>query len=302
VDWSAITPGGREQLIRASVAVKGRGITIYEAVYTDKTYNSLQAHKEFLDELKQVLPEDCKPIIVTDAGFSVPWFTLVRSYGWDFVGRVRNTSHCQMAGEIQWKACVDLYDKANGKARYVGEGLLTKKSKFICNFHLVKKAKKGRVKTNLWKKRSKRTNSLRSERMERDPWLIVTSMQGGQIIADKVIAIYSSRMQIEEAFRDLKNEQWGFGFSHTRTKDTKRLEILVLIGAFANLICWLLGVAAKNKKAHYQFQANTIKSRDVLSVINVGLKIIFQDMIQFTKGELIFSLGTIRNLIMAGLP
>jgi hypothetical protein len=101
VDWSAITPGGREQLIRATVAVKGRGITIYEAVYTDKTYNSLQAHKEFLDGLTQVLPKDSKPVIVTDAGFSVPWFRLVKSYGWDFVGRMRNTSHCQLAGE--WK-------------------------------------------------------------------------------------------------------------------------------------------------------------------------------------------------------
>jgi hypothetical protein len=299
VDWSAVTPGGREQLIRASVAVKGRGITIYEAVYTDKTYNSPKAHKEFLDGLKQVLPEGCVPIIVSDAGFRVPWFKLVKSYGWNFVGRVRTPSHCQIGDETEWTACTDFFPKANGKACYLGEGLLTIKSKFRCGFYLIKKPKKGRVKMNLWKKRSKRTNSLRSERTERDPWLIVTSLQGGQEIADKVIAIYASRMQIEEAFRDLKNDKWGFGLSHTRTKDTKRLEILVLIAAFANLVCWLLGVAAKNKKAHYQFQANTVKTRDVLSVINLGLKIIFQENLRFTKGELIFSIGTIRNLIAA---
>jgi len=39
VDWSATTPGGRHQLIRASVASQGRTLTIFEAIYTDKTYN-----------------------------------------------------------------------------------------------------------------------------------------------------------------------------------------------------------------------------------------------------------------------
>jgi len=70
VDWSAATPGGKHQLIRVSVASQGRALTIFEAICTDKTYNCKTAHQVFLAQLKFVLPQNCKPIIVTDADFT----------------------------------------------------------------------------------------------------------------------------------------------------------------------------------------------------------------------------------------
>jgi len=48
-----------------------------------------------MTKLKMMLPKSCKPIIVTDAGFRIPWFQLVESLGWDFIGRVRNRTFCK---------------------------------------------------------------------------------------------------------------------------------------------------------------------------------------------------------------
>jgi hypothetical protein len=41
-----------------------------------------------------------KPIIVTDAGFKVPWFRQILKLGWDFVGRTRqpNTFSLKIKG------------------------------------------------------------------------------------------------------------------------------------------------------------------------------------------------------------
>jgi hypothetical protein len=36
-----------------------------------------------------MLPKRCRPVIVTDAGFKVPWFKEISALGWHFIGRVR---------------------------------------------------------------------------------------------------------------------------------------------------------------------------------------------------------------------
>ena len=37
-----------------------------------------------------MLPANCCPCILSDAGFKNPWFKAVASLGWDYVGRIRN--------------------------------------------------------------------------------------------------------------------------------------------------------------------------------------------------------------------
>ena len=87
IDWSGLTPCGEFHLLRAAVPVKGRAMTIYEQSFRECEYMKQSVHKDFLITLKSILPSDCKPIIVTDAGFRNPWFKLVLKFGWDFVGR-----------------------------------------------------------------------------------------------------------------------------------------------------------------------------------------------------------------------
>jgi hypothetical protein len=95
VDWSDLDPRKQHFLFRASIAVEGRSLTLYEKVYGIDEKEKLAIHKDFMLALKAMLPPSCKPIIASDAGFRVPWFELVESLGWDFVGRVRNKTMCK---------------------------------------------------------------------------------------------------------------------------------------------------------------------------------------------------------------
>jgi hypothetical protein len=77
-------------MLQAAMPVGGRATFLYKRVFPFERYNSPGAHRDFLRALRAVLPPDCRPIISTDAGFRGPWFRDVESYGWDWVGRIRD--------------------------------------------------------------------------------------------------------------------------------------------------------------------------------------------------------------------
>ena len=81
-------------------------------------------------------------------------------------------------------------------------------------------------------------------------------------------------MQIEEDFRDIKSHKFGFGLRYSMSKSAKRIEVLLLIAALACLTCWLISISAIKNKLHLRFQSNTIKDRNVLSVIYLGCQLI----------------------------
>lgn len=60
--------------LRASIAIKGRSITLYERTFPLVLQGTQTAHNQFLNELHKVLPDNITPLIVTDAGFRNPWF------------------------------------------------------------------------------------------------------------------------------------------------------------------------------------------------------------------------------------
>ncbi len=82
--------------------------------------------------------------------------------------------------------------------------------------------------------------------------------------------MYAQRMQIEEAFRDLKNTNNGLSLRHCRSHQKGRLNIALLIAAITHFLLWLIGLVAKQKGVHYSYQANTIKHRNVLSTFSIG--------------------------------
>ena len=69
VDWSDLDACKRHFLLRASLAVEGRSVTLYEEVHTLKSKEKPRSHLNFLNTLKAMLALDCRPIIVSDAGF-----------------------------------------------------------------------------------------------------------------------------------------------------------------------------------------------------------------------------------------
>ena len=89
VDWSDLTPERNFAVLRATLPMGGRGLTIYEEAHDGKDYANARVQKTFLETLKGLLPPGIKPIIVSDAGFQTPWFKAVEKLGWDWVGRFR---------------------------------------------------------------------------------------------------------------------------------------------------------------------------------------------------------------------
>ena len=95
VDWSDVEPGKQHFLFRASLAVEDRSLTVLEQIYPVTQKEKPAVHTLFMTKLKSLLPPRCKPIIVSNPGFRVPWFRLIESLGWHYVGRVRNRTFCQ---------------------------------------------------------------------------------------------------------------------------------------------------------------------------------------------------------------
>lgn len=81
-------------------------------------------------------------------------------------------------------------------------------------------------------------------------------------------------MQIEEGIRDLKSSQYGFSFEKARSKGSQYNEILLLIAMLASFIAWITGWIGEKNKWHYQFQANSLKTKRVLSLFTLGCRII----------------------------
>lgn len=92
-------------------------------------------------------------------------------------------------------------------------------------------------------------------------------------------------MQIEEAFRDLKNERLGMGLAASRSKKQERIRVLLLIGALAEFVLRSLGQAARTQQLDRQYQSNTQRSRPVLSVISFGRQLARKALSVLGDGE-----------------
>lgn len=86
VDWSDLKADRSVQLIRASLALHGRSLSLLEQVYGAKQAATPRTHTRFLRQLKAIVGERACPIIVTDAGFRAPWFAAVEKLGWHWLG------------------------------------------------------------------------------------------------------------------------------------------------------------------------------------------------------------------------
>ena len=271
VDWSDLDDCKRHFLLRAAVAVKGRSFTLYEEVHTIQTKEKPQSHRHFLQTLKGMLAADCSPLIVSDAGFRVPWFQLVESLGWDWLGRVRNRTFVQLAGKDTWVPCKTLYPLATQTPQALGQACMAQSNPLACHLVLYNAPPKGRVQKNRLGHKARNARSRRYATSTHEPWLLATSLPACPHFAKQVVARYALRMQIEESFRDLKSSRFGLALEHHLTQHVERLQVLLLIAMLALMVAWLMGKAAELTGQQWHYQANTVRRRTVLSTIFIGL-------------------------------
>ena len=272
VDWSDFGLGREWLMLKAAVPVGGRAICIYQRVFPFARYNSPDAHREFLEELKVVVPSSCRPVIVTDAGFRGPWFRAVEANGWDWVGRIRNRIKYFNRKTGRWRYTDSLYPEATPVVRYLGRIALSRRHGYEFNLYLVRahKVRRGRPPY----RGPKDNNTTLYRYLHKAPWLLATSLPDGLRMGERVKALYAKRMQIEEAFRDLKCHRWGLGLRYALSHSAARLEVLLLIGALATLVHWISGLFAIETGQSRTFQANTERRRRVLSIVFLGQQIL----------------------------
>jgi len=298
VDWSDIVEQERLMLIRAALVMEGRAITLYESIYPLKKYNTPKTHRKFLKDLRAVLPEHCRPIIVTDAGFRGPWFKAVEAMGWAWLGRVRNCVKYRLHTRHQWRSTKDLYNRATSRICYLGKADLSVKRPYSCHLYLYKKRKQYRKAKRSVMHIAKHSNSDVFEMQQKEPWLLATNLSPEEYSAKKIVQLYGKRMQIEEAFRDLKSDKFGFGITLSRSKNVERLNILLLIAAIATVCLWWIGVLAQQQGWHRHFQANTVVERRVLSIPFLALQVIQREDYFIRLSDLDESLTLLANLIL----
>lgn len=296
VDWSDARNDRALQLLRASLVCDGRSVTIYEEVHPLSQFDNRRVRQRFLARLQSCLPLDSRPILVTDAGFRVPWYQQVEALGWDWVGRVRGQSFCRRGAAGRWERVGELYEHARTKPRPLGEVALTQKHAHPCRLHVVRRPRKGRAKTTIYGTPAAGTHSLACAARQREPWLLATSLNTAT--ARQVCDLYRQRMQIEGTFRDLKNLHWGLRLRTHRTRCAERLNILLLLATLATYVAWLAGTAAASLGLNRHYQANTVRRR-VLSTVYLGLQVLSHDPAQLTRAALLSAQRDLRAALQA---
>lgn len=270
VDWSDATPDRRWQLLRAALALKGRTLTLYEEIHPLEQLGNRRVQQGFLKQLQALLPPGCRPILLTDAGFQTPWFRAVEALGWSWVGRLHRKVRVRWPDERRWWRTDLVHALALTRPKTLGEVELTESDPMRAHLVIVRKSRRGRVKRTRYGHIARSKHSQKNAERERQPWLLATSCTLGTRTPKQLVALYSRRMPIEEAFRDVKSSQYGLGFGQTQSHQRERIANLLLLAALALVLLWLNGLATQQQGRAGDYQSNSRRRRS-LSIIHLGL-------------------------------
>jgi Transposase DDE domain len=270
VDWSDLHEDCRWQLLRAAVPVEGRSITILDMVFPESMKGSPIAERQLLQRLRALLPRSITPIFVTDAGFRAPWFRSVARFGWHYIGRLRHRTLLRIQ-DGEWFDNRRLLPQATARPRRFESVTMVANDPWHADLVLYKKPSAGRVRLNRHGTRSRSHTSLKSERRERAPWLLVASCALSSLSARQIVSIYRKRMQIEQSFRDLKCDRFGCAFYYSLTRKPERIAMLLLIHALATFVAWLAALSQTTTIALRQYGGVlSARARPHYSLLRVG--------------------------------
>jgi hypothetical protein len=259
IDWSDLKADQSLHLLRASVPVGGRSLTLYEEVHPQGKLGNRQVQHRFLQRVAQLLPASAEPIIVADSGFKVPFFREVERLGWRWVGRVRGRDYIKL--KWRWRSCKRLFEEATTTPSCLGTGQWVRSNPLRALFVLVRRPKQGRRAKTAAGKRARSKKSQQAARSAREPWLLVASTRFADWPAKRLVRVYRQRMQIELSFRDMKSEHFGEGLERSASSGSGRFTVLVLIASLAAILLWLIGTAAERAGLHERLRPCSGKRR-----------------------------------------
>lgn len=266
VDWTQVA--GEFYALSATMPYEGRSLPLYHQVHPRRRYNSRKVHERFLEHLRAVLPPTCRPIIIADAGFRSPFFLACRMTGFDYVIRLRGNGKI-WRGRKQALKLTHLFAAAGAQPQCLGEWTPFDSGSGGITARIIVGARPARGA----RRRGKPSAYYRKQ--AREPWVLATSLT--TITAAQVVALYATRMRIEETFRDIKNPRFGWALSYSASRSAQRFAVLLLLASLALVAVLLVGAAAESAGVARSYQANTIKSRRVLSLFALG-RLVLRDL------------------------
>jgi len=282
IDW---TGGGSSAfyILCASLCFRGRALPLWSRTFPVKRKCSPKAEHEFLMDLIGLVPRHCCPILVSDAGFHTEWFDAVRSFGWDFIGRIRGRKKALRNDQLV--PIEELHALAGKRPKCLGLfHLRSRANKTPRPFRFVLSAKpkvKGRHRITSLGTKGRCTADRQRSAAAREPLLLVTSLSAQ---AKVIVATYRTRMQIEETFRDFKSHRYGWSLEDVRCRTPARVDVLLLVAALATVAMHMVGFAARQQELDRGLQANTERRRSVFStfflaklVVRRGLQAMIPD-------------------------
>jgi len=296
IDWSPLCADQSWQLLRAALPVGGRSLTLYEEVHPRTKLGNRRIQHQFLNQLAALIPTHCRPIVVADSGFRTPFYRYVeKTLQWHWVGRIRSRDFISFnAASDRWFSAKSLYAKATTKAKYVGQVDWVRRNPLTSGLVLIRQSKKKREDLSYSgaARRSKQSHS--HARREREPWLLVYSISLKGRTPKQLVALYRSRMQIEEGFRDHKATTYGLGLSQHRNISEKRRAVLCLLATLAHFVLWCVGTAGKETSEARQVRVNSSSKRAPYSVIFLARLLIDQKHFRLPDKDIIASLQKIK--------
>ncbi len=271
VDWSPLTDDQSQQLLRASLPVGGRTITLYEEVHPGKKLGNRTVRHQFLACLKQIVPSQVTPIVVADSGFRTPFFREVERLGWHWLGRIRNRDFIAFADQPdEWLPAKSLYAKATQKPKLLGSARWARSNPLQGQLVAFYRPAKGRKQLTVQKRPAKSKQSRQQAKREKEPWLLVVSPSLKAYSAVRVVNYYRTRMQIEEGFRDTKSKHYGLDLTRESRIQAERRANLLLIAALIIFALWLVGLSLKGSTTERQIRVNSSSKHSPYSVIFLG--------------------------------
>jgi hypothetical protein len=295
IDWSPLCADQQWHLLRAAIPVGGRSLTLYEEVHPRSKLGNRKIQHQFLDRLATMIPSTCQPIIVADAGFRTPFFRyLEEQFNWHWVGRIRSRDFIRWHDrEDAWFGAKLLHPGATTVARRLGVVDWVRRQPLCAIIVLVRRAKKNRESlTYNGKKRQSQSNKIQVKRAI-EPWLLVASLSLQKRTPKQIVAIYKTRMQIEEGFRDCKAVHYGLCLSQHRHMNLQRRSVLCLIAACAIFILWCIGVAGKQTQTVKQVRVNSSSKRAPYSVIFLARLLIAQSHFRLSNKAILDALNQV---------
>jgi hypothetical protein len=173
-----------------------------------------------------------------------------------------------------WQRCTAIYPQAKTRAQAFPDALYVRSNPTACRLILVRRAPKGRSRRTRTGKASRANTSIKAARRGRETWLLACAPGLSHLNPEALVSLYAQRMQIEQSFRDLKNERGGLGLSATRSRSGKRLEVLLLIGHLAGWLMRLIGECAQQRQLHLLFQSVPRLDHKEISTITLARRVI----------------------------